>query len=69
MVGILDRGLARAGRPNRSRAVAIAALCVGGMVVARGVDNRAFADEIRDATMRAALSLGHWSKPRARAAE
>jgi hypothetical protein len=42
-------------------------LCVGGMVVARAMDDRAVADELRDACMRVALELGGW--PAARGAK
>ena len=39
----------------RERALAAVALCVGGMVLARGVDNAALADDLRDAARRHAL--------------
>jgi AcrR family transcriptional regulator len=45
---------------DRTSALAIAALCVGGMVIARASDDRALADEIRDAAMTVALRLGGW---------
>jgi hypothetical protein len=38
----------------------VAALCVGGMVVARAMENRVAADELRDACMSMALHLGGW---------
>lgn len=37
-----------------------AALCVGGMVVARAMVNRPAADELREACMSVALQLGGW---------
>lgn len=40
---------------------AIAALCVGGMVVARALVDRALADELRDARMAMALKLDGWA--------
>lgn len=40
---------------------AIAALCVGGMVVARALLDRALADELRDARMAMALKLDGWA--------
>jgi TetR/AcrR family transcriptional repressor of nem operon len=43
-------------------AQAIAALCVGGLVVARAMFNRAIADELREACMAVALTLGGWDK-------
>jgi TetR/AcrR family transcriptional repressor of nem operon len=60
MVSVLERSL-RADRPD-SHAVAqsVAALCVGGMVVARAMENRASADELREACMDVALGLGGW---------
>jgi TetR/AcrR family transcriptional regulator, transcriptional repressor for nem operon len=37
-------------------------LCVGGMVVARAMVNRAVADELRESCMAVALTLGGWGK-------
>jgi len=48
------------GRSRHLEAQAIAALCVGGMVVARAMDNRASADALRDACMEVALAIGGW---------
>ena len=62
MVGILERSSAEKGRRRRATAQAIAALSIGGMVVARAVVDRALADELRDACMTTALSLGGWKK-------
>ena len=48
--------------PNaRERALVLAALCVGGMVLARGVDGPVLADDIRGAAYRQALSIAGWS--------
>jgi AcrR family transcriptional regulator len=66
MVGVLERGSRENGRPRRVTAQATAALCVGGMVVARAINNRKVADELRDSCMTVALELGGWdegSKP------
>jgi AcrR family transcriptional regulator len=60
MVDILHRGSRDRGHPNRVSALAIAALCVGGMVIARASDDRAVADELREAAMMVALELGGW---------
>jgi len=60
MVDVYERGLQRDGQPDRQRALALAALCVGGMVLARGVEDRTIADEVREAAMRIALELGGW---------
>lgn len=59
MVGVLARSVPEDKR-RRSKAQAVAALCVGGMVVARAMANRAAADELRDACMSVALDLGGW---------
>jgi hypothetical protein len=53
-------GESRAHGRDRSRALAIAALCVGGMVIARASDDRAMGDELRQAAMAVALELGGW---------
>jgi TetR/AcrR family transcriptional regulator, transcriptional repressor for nem operon len=60
MVSVLERSSRKNGRSSRTTAQATAALCVGGMVVARALNNRAVADELRDACMAVALELGGW---------
>jgi AcrR family transcriptional regulator len=50
-----------AGGPDRATALAIAALCIGGMVVARASGNLAIAEEVRKAALVTALRLGGWS--------
>jgi len=61
MVSVLERsGAGGNGRARREQAQAMAALCVGGMVVARAMADRAYADELRDACMGVALNLGGW---------
>lgn len=60
MIDIFEQGLHRKGQQVRSRALAISALCVGGMVLARSIENRRLADELREAAMATALSLGKW---------
>jgi TetR/AcrR family transcriptional regulator, transcriptional repressor for nem operon len=62
MANVLERSSIGNGRSRRTRAQATAALCVGGMVVARALVNRALADELRDACMGVALQLGGWDK-------
>jgi TetR/AcrR family transcriptional repressor of nem operon len=62
MVSVLERSLKQSPRVRRTRAQAIAALCVGGMVVARALQNRGHADALRDACMSVALELGQWDK-------
>jgi TetR/AcrR family transcriptional regulator, transcriptional repressor for nem operon len=60
MVSVLERSLKQSRRARCTRAQAIAALCVGGMVVARALENRTHADGLRDACMSVALELGGW---------
>ncbi len=60
MVRVLQRGMPQGNRGSRSKAQAVAAMCVGGMIVARALENRAHADELRDACMHVALNLGGW---------
>jgi TetR/AcrR family transcriptional repressor of nem operon len=62
MVSVLERSSTENGRSRRSTAQATAALCVGGMVVARAMENREAADELRDACMAVALELGGWDE-------
>ena len=45
---------------RRGNALAIAALCVGGMVLSRSIDDRKLADELRSTAKAAALNLGKW---------
>src|SRR5579864_4025347 len=70
MVSILERSVAEKPQPRRTKARAIAALCVGGMVAARSLADQTLADELRDACMVTALKLGNWdariAKPKSR---
>jgi AcrR family transcriptional regulator len=59
LVDIFEQGLERKGEA-RTRALAIASLCVGGMVLARTVEDRGLGDELRAAARNVALSLGRW---------
>ena len=63
MVSVLERSFINKKGPIHAKAQAIAALCVGGMVVARSVADRSVADELRDACMATALKLGGWDEP------
>jgi TetR/AcrR family transcriptional regulator, transcriptional repressor for nem operon len=60
MVDILQSGSRPQQHPDRTVALAIAALCVGGMVIARASEDQTLADEVRDACMDVALRLGGW---------
>jgi TetR/AcrR family transcriptional regulator, transcriptional repressor for nem operon len=62
MVSVLERSSIENGRPRHTTAQATAALCVGGMVLARALVNRAVADELRDACMDVALKLCGWDQ-------
>jgi TetR/AcrR family transcriptional repressor of nem operon len=62
MIDVFEQALRRDGPSARNRAQAIAALCVGGMVLARSIEDRALADELREAAMGVALSLAQWPR-------
>jgi len=64
MVSVLERSSPATGQQRREQAQAMAALCVGGMVVARAMADRRYADELRDACMHVALELGGWANER-----
>jgi len=60
MIEHLQSDAPRTGKPDRQAALAIAAICIGGMVIARASDDIAVADEVRDAALTTALALGGW---------
>jgi AcrR family transcriptional regulator len=60
MVAVIERGLDGRRRGGRDRALAMAALSVGGMVVARSIVNADLADALREAAAKFALQLGAW---------
>jgi AcrR family transcriptional regulator len=62
MVNVLERSLMDKKRGPRTTAQVIAALSIGGMVVARTLVDRAHADELRGACLGVALELGGWEK-------
>jgi AcrR family transcriptional regulator len=62
MVSVLERSLVQNARRRRTTAQGIAALSIGGMIVARTMVDRALADELRAACMAVALDLGGWNK-------
>jgi len=64
MVSLLERDMAASGSGSHDRAQAIAALCIGGMVVARAMSSRAAADDLRHGCMSVALALGGWQNDR-----
>ena len=66
MVTVLSREVRNATQPPENTAMAIASLCIGGMVVARSLNDSGFGDRLRDAAAHAAMVLGGW-RPRAHA--
>lgn len=64
MVSLLERSMKTRSASRPAQAKAIATLCVGGMVVARAMDDRALADQLRNACMSVALELGGWQQTR-----
>jgi TetR/AcrR family transcriptional repressor of nem operon len=63
MVSVLERSVMEKGRQRRVTAQAIAALSIGGMVVARAVVDPTVAADLRDACLAMALKLGGWDQP------
>jgi TetR/AcrR family transcriptional repressor of nem operon len=55
------------GPKAREQALVLIALCVGGMVLARGLDDEDLADDIRNAAHKQALKTAGWSNGRPRA--
>jgi TetR/AcrR family transcriptional regulator, transcriptional repressor for nem operon len=62
MVDLFCQGLRRKNARSQERALVMAGICVGGMVVARGLADRRFADSLRSAAMAFALGLGGWHR-------
>jgi TetR/AcrR family transcriptional regulator, transcriptional repressor for nem operon len=62
MVSVLERSMKSGAPSRRITAQATAAMCIGGMVVARAVVNRKVADELREACMDVAFQMGGWGK-------
>jgi hypothetical protein len=61
MIEAFERGMTPTTSPARQRALALTSLCVGGMVLARSIEDRALADELREAALAIAFKLGHWT--------
>lgn len=64
MVNVLERSVNASGSKDRERRIlaqSIAALSIGGMIVARSIDDRRLADELRAACTTVALDVGGWS--------
>ncbi len=63
MVNVLERSMAAQEPQRRVTAQAMAALCIGGMVVARALIDRSLADQLRASCMTVALGLGREERP------
>ncbi len=61
MVSMLGRDIKSAALPTEDTALAIAAMCIGGMVVARALSDTRLADRLRDAATEASFQLGGWN--------
>jgi TetR/AcrR family transcriptional regulator, transcriptional repressor for nem operon len=62
MVSVLERSLVDKRGARRKKAQAIATMCIGGMIVARTVVDKAAANDLCKACTEMALELGGWSK-------
>jgi TetR/AcrR family transcriptional repressor of nem operon len=60
MVTLLGRGMKAESPKREETAMAIAALCIGGMVVARSLNDGSLSEQLRNAATRVALELGGW---------
>ena len=65
MVSVLERSLVEKNPRRRHTAQATAALCIGGMIVARAVADPDLASELRAACAAVALELGGWDRRKA----
>ena len=61
MIETFEKGISAASEPARQLALALTSLCIGGMVLARAIENPSLADELREATMATALKIGEWA--------
>jgi len=62
MVTLLGREVRNSRQARENTAMAIAALCIGGMVVARSMNDSGLGDRLREAATNVALDLGGWKK-------
>ena len=63
MIGLYERALPETTRERRTKAMALAALSVGGMVLARTIPDAELATDIRDAALGHALAMISPSRP------
>jgi len=66
MVTLLGRDVRNSSRSREKAAMAIAALCIGGMVVSRSMNDRSLGEKLREAATEVALELGGWTQKRTR---
>jgi len=64
MVDLLGREAKGRSRLREDAAMAVAALCIGGMVVARSLNDVELSDRLRAAATKAALEMGGWAPPK-----
>lgn len=57
MSWLFENNLAEEGDERREKALALSALCVGGMVLSRTIDDTALADDLRGAAKQTALNM------------
>lgn len=62
MIGAFSANLPPAERTPRDRALAIAAMVVGGMVLARAVDDKELSDDIRESAHRQVMEMSGWAE-------
>lgn len=67
MVSVLERSVTGDRRRRATTAKGLAAMCVGGMVIARTLVDRSVADDLRAACIDQAIALGGWTRGRRRA--
>lgn len=60
IVETFEHGIASESGRKRQLALALSSLCVGGLMLARMIDDPALVDELRTATMTVATRLGGW---------
>jgi AcrR family transcriptional regulator len=64
IVETLEGGVVPGTPRRRQLALAMASLCVGGFMLSRMIHDRKLADELREATMMIATTLGGWEEDR-----
>ncbi|MEO8668660.1 MAG: TetR/AcrR family transcriptional regulator [Bauldia sp.] len=62
MVGAFEENFPPAERTKRDRALALVSMVVGGMVLARAVDDKALADDLRDSARRQVYETTGWDR-------